>query len=71
MYYVSKYSLDIPTEVVRPIHIIVGIFFAIVGYKFSKVQGIEKWLKVSAYVIMVLGIIMAIYHTYLIIGSNS
>jgi multidrug transporter EmrE-like cation transporter len=56
------YNNDIPCSVIYSSHILMGIFFAYIGYLMIEGKKIDKWISIS---LVVIGVLALLYHSHL------
>ena len=62
-----KYNFGVPCSAVWSSHILMGIFFAYIGYLTIEGKKINKWIAIS---LIVIGVLAALYHSHLWYSSN-
>ena len=57
-----KYNFGIPCTAVWTSHILMGIFFTYVGYLLIEGKKVNKWIAI---LLIVIGVLAALYHSHL------
>ena len=57
-----KYNFGVPCYVVYSSHILMGLFFAYIGYLLIEGKKINKWISIA---LVVIGVLAIMYHSHL------
>lgn len=57
-----KYNFGVPCSVIYSSHILMGLFFAYVGYLLIEGKKVNKWIAIA---LIVIGVLALLYHSHL------
>ena len=61
------YNFGVPCNAIYASHILMGIFFAYIGYLLIEGKKVNKWISIS---LIVIGILALLYHSHLFYVKN-